>query len=44
MAMINRGTAFNVIPDLAIIAGTYRDFSKKSLYALKEKNRRDCLQ
>ena len=37
MAMINGGTAFNVIPDSATIAGTYRAFSKKSFYALRER-------
>ena len=37
MAMINGWTVFNVIPDLATIAGTYRAFSNKSFYALEER-------
>ena len=37
MAMINGETAFNVIPDLATIAGTYRAFRKKSFYVLEER-------
>ena len=37
MAMINGGTAFNVILDLSTIAGTYRAFSKKSFYVLEER-------
>ncbi|EEF42271.1 IAA-amino acid hydrolase ILR1 precursor, putative [Ricinus communis] len=37
VAMINGGTAFNVIPDSATIAGTYRAFSKKSFNALRER-------
>lgn len=35
--MIHGGTAFNVIPDSATIAGTFRAFSKKSFYALRER-------
>ena len=37
MAMIHGGTAFNIIPDAATIAGTFRAFSKKSFYALRER-------
>ncbi|KAG5522298.1 hypothetical protein RHGRI_034476 [Rhododendron griersonianum] len=37
VAMIHGGTAFNVIPDSATIAGTFRAFSKKSFYALRER-------
>lgn len=35
--MINGGTAFNVIPDSATIAGTFRVFSKKSFNTLRER-------
>lgn len=35
--MIHGGTAFNVIPDAATIAGTFRAFSKKSFYSLRER-------
>ena len=35
--MIHGGTAFNVIPDAATITGTFRAFSKKSFYALRER-------
>ncbi|KAJ9709091.1 hypothetical protein PVL29_000860 [Vitis rotundifolia] len=37
VAMIHGGTAFNVIPDAATITGTFRAFSKKSFYALRER-------
>ncbi|CAL5421410.1 unnamed protein product [Camellia sinensis] len=37
VAMIHGGNAFNVIPDSASIAGTFRAFSKKSFYALGER-------
>ena len=35
--MIHAGTTFNVIPDSATIAGTFRAFSKKSFNALRER-------
>jgi IAA-amino acid hydrolase len=35
--MIQGGTAFNVIPDSATIAGTFRAFSKKSFFDLRER-------
>lgn len=34
---VNGGTALNVIPDSATLAGTYRAFSKKSFYALRDR-------
>lgn len=37
VAMIQAGTTFNVIPDSATIAGTFRAFSKKSFRALRER-------
>ncbi|EXB82653.1 IAA-amino acid hydrolase ILR1-like 2 [Morus notabilis] len=37
VAMIHAGTTFNVIPDSATIAGTFRAFSKKSFKALRER-------
>ncbi|KAL6983615.1 hypothetical protein U1Q18_016997 [Sarracenia purpurea var. burkii] len=37
VAMIHGGTAFNIIPDSATIAGTFRAFSRKSFYALRER-------
>ncbi|KAJ4711183.1 putative IAA-amino acid hydrolase ILR1 [Melia azedarach] len=37
VAMINGGTAYNIIPDSAIIAGTFRAFNKKSFNALRER-------
>ncbi|CAK7332777.1 unnamed protein product [Dovyalis caffra] len=37
VAMIHGGTAFNIIPDTATIAGTFRAFSKKSFNALRER-------
>ncbi|GFY88342.1 IAA-leucine resistant (ILR)-like 2 [Actinidia rufa] len=37
VAMIHGGTSFNLIPDSATIAGTFRAFSKKSFYALRER-------
>ncbi|XP_019157918.1 PREDICTED: IAA-amino acid hydrolase ILR1-like 4 [Ipomoea nil] len=37
VAMIQGGSAFNVIPDSATISGTYRAFSKKSFYALRKR-------
>ncbi|KAA8529522.1 hypothetical protein F0562_033679 [Nyssa sinensis] len=37
VGMIQGGTAFNVIPDSATIAGTYRSFGKKSFSALRER-------
>ncbi|KAK4835046.1 hypothetical protein QYF36_004507 [Acer negundo] len=37
VAMIHGGTAYNIIPDDATIAGTFRAFSKKSFYALRER-------
>ncbi|KAM5566682.1 IAA-amino acid hydrolase ILR1-like 1 [Rosa sericea] len=37
VAMIQAGSAFNVIPDSATIAGTYRAFSKKSFSALSQR-------
>ncbi|KAE8023403.1 hypothetical protein FH972_009098 [Carpinus fangiana] len=37
VAMIQGGTAFNVIPDSATIAGTFRAFSKKSFFDLRDR-------
>ncbi|KAJ9709090.1 hypothetical protein PVL29_000859 [Vitis rotundifolia] len=37
VAMIHGGTAFNVIPDAATITGTFRAFSKKGFYALRDR-------
>ncbi|WCJ21715.1 IAA-amino acid hydrolase ILR1 [Euphorbia peplus] len=37
VAMINSGTAFNVIPDSATIAGTYRAFSRQSFGSLRDR-------
>lgn len=37
VAMIHGGSAFNVIPDSATIAGTFRAFSKTSFYALRDR-------
>ncbi|KDP21295.1 hypothetical protein JCGZ_21766 [Jatropha curcas] len=37
VAMINGGTAFNVIPDSTTISGTFRAFSKKGFHALRER-------
>ncbi|GLT86387.1 hypothetical protein SLE2022_045290 [Rubroshorea leprosula] len=37
VSMIHGGTAFNVIPDSATIAGTFRAFSKESFNALRER-------
>ncbi|KAM6565429.1 hypothetical protein CsatA_024557 [Cannabis sativa] len=37
VAMIQAGTTFNVIPDSATIAGTFRAFSKKNFNALRER-------
>ncbi|XP_041013862.1 IAA-amino acid hydrolase ILR1-like 1 [Juglans microcarpa x Juglans regia] len=37
VAMIQGGTAFNVIPDSATISGTFRAFSKKSFFALRDR-------
>ncbi|XVE75109.1 hypothetical protein DITRI_Ditri12bG0070600 [Diplodiscus trichospermus] len=37
VAMIHGGTAFNVIPDSATIAGTFRAFSKKSFNSLRDR-------
>ncbi|XP_062111791.1 IAA-amino acid hydrolase ILR1-like 1 [Humulus lupulus] len=37
VAMFQAGTTFNVIPDSATIAGTFRAFSKKSFNALRER-------
>lgn len=37
VAMVQAGTAYNVIPDSAMIAGTYRAFSRKSFYALRKR-------
>lgn len=37
VAMIQAGTTFNVIPDSATIAGTFRAFSRKSFVALRER-------
>ncbi|XP_030449214.1 IAA-amino acid hydrolase ILR1-like 1 [Syzygium oleosum] len=37
VAMIQGGTAFNVIPDAATIGGTFRAFSRKSFYGLGER-------
>ncbi|KAK3443108.1 IAA-amino acid hydrolase ILR1-like 1 [Eucalyptus grandis] len=37
VAMIQGGTAFNVIPNTATIGGTFRAFSKKSFYGLGER-------
>lgn len=34
---VNGGTAFNVIPDSATLAGTYRAFSRKSFHALRDR-------
>lgn len=37
VAMIQGGTAFNVIPDSASISGTFRAFSKKSFFSLRDR-------
>ncbi|KAJ8773790.1 hypothetical protein K2173_008253 [Erythroxylum novogranatense] len=37
VGMIQGGTAFNVIPDSATIAGTFRAFSRKGFKALRER-------
>ncbi|XP_022985573.1 IAA-amino acid hydrolase ILR1-like 1 [Cucurbita maxima] len=37
VAMVQAGTALNVIPDLVTIAGTFRAFSKKSFNALRDR-------
>ncbi|XVF02374.1 hypothetical protein REPUB_Repub04eG0169900 [Reevesia pubescens] len=37
VSMIHGGTAFNVIPDSTIIAGTFRAFGKKSFNALRDR-------
>ncbi|KAL6192467.1 PREDICTED: IAA-amino acid hydrolase ILR1-like 1 [Fragaria vesca subsp. vesca] len=37
VAMIQGGSAFNIIPDSATISGTYRAFSKKSFNALSQR-------
>ncbi|XP_038893400.1 IAA-amino acid hydrolase ILR1-like 4 [Benincasa hispida] len=37
VAMVQAGTALNVIPDSATIAGTFRAFSKKSFNALRDR-------
>ena len=37
VTMIRGGTGYNVIPDSATMAGTYRAFSKKSFYALRKR-------
>ncbi|GMY26153.1 iaa-amino acid hydrolase ilr1-like 1 [Fagus crenata] len=37
VAMIQGGTALNIIPDSATIAGTFRAFSKKSFFSLRER-------
>lgn len=37
MAMVQAGTALNVIPDSVTIAGTFRAFSKKSFNALRDR-------
>ncbi|XP_057949021.1 IAA-amino acid hydrolase ILR1-like 1 [Malania oleifera] len=37
VAMIHGGTAFNIIPDSATIAGTFRAFGKESFYALRDR-------
>ncbi|KAJ4838615.1 hypothetical protein Tsubulata_019377 [Turnera subulata] len=37
VAMINGGTAFNVIPESVTIGGTYRAFSRSSFDALRER-------
>ncbi|GMP58087.1 hypothetical protein CsSME_00021888 [Camellia sinensis var. sinensis] len=37
VAMIHGGSAFNVIPDSATIAGTFRAFSKTSFYSLRDR-------
>lgn len=35
--MVQAGTALNVIPESATIAGTFRAFSKKSFNALRDR-------
>ncbi len=35
--MIQGGTALNIIPDSATIAGTFRAFSKESFFSLRER-------
>jgi len=37
VAIIQGGTAFNIIPESATIAGTFRAFSKKSFLSLRER-------
>ncbi|CAN0925643.1 IAA-amino acid hydrolase ILR1-like 1 [Linum grandiflorum] len=37
VAMINGGSAFNVIPDSAMIAGSFRAFSRETFKALRER-------
>lgn len=37
MAMVQAGTALNVIPDSVTIAGTFRAFGKKSFNALRDR-------
>lgn len=37
MTRVEAGTALNVIPDSATIAGTFRAFSKKSFNALRDR-------
>lgn len=37
MAMVDAGSAHDIVPDSATIGGTYRAFSKKSFYALRKR-------
>ena len=37
VAMVNAGSAHDIIPDSATIGGTYRAFSKKSFYSLRKR-------
>ncbi|OMO50771.1 Peptidase M20 [Corchorus olitorius] len=37
VSMIHGGSAFNVIPESTTIAGTFRAFSKKNFYALRDR-------
>lgn len=37
VAMINAGSAHDIIPDSATFGGTYRAFSKKSFYGLRKR-------
>lgn len=37
VSIVQAGNAYNVIPDSATIAGTYRAFGRKSFYSLRKR-------